>query len=64
MVKIVAKTATELVDALKGHPIALPLVIINLMCIGVVLYTLYVVAARSAERDKLLVDIIKECNVK
>jgi len=61
MVHISGKLATEIIDALKTHPIALPLVVVNLMCLLIVGYTLHSVASRSTAKDTLIAELSRKC---
>jgi len=55
------RVAHTLADALKNQPLALPVVIINIMCLGIVWYMLHGLAERATERDKLLAEVIQKC---
>jgi len=55
------KAAHTVAEALKSQPITLAVVVINLLCMVIVGFTLYSVAARATERDKLLAEVIQKC---
>ena len=61
MIQATGKVANTLVEALKNQPLALPVVLINIMCLGIVAFTLYSISNRVSERDKLLAEIIQKC---
>lgn len=64
MIQATGKVATTIVEGLKGQPLALPLVIVNLMALGIVAYTLHEIAEAGRARDMLITKLATECNVK
>ena len=63
MIQVTGKVANTLVEALKNQPLALPVVLVNMMCLGLVAFSLYHIAERGAERDKLLGELMQKCKV-
>jgi len=63
MIHATGKVATTIVDALKTQPVALPVVVVNLICMVVVGFVLYEIAERARDRDKLILDLAKNCQV-
>ena len=63
MIHVTGKVAGSIVDGLKGHPLAMTLVIVNVLCLTIVGYTLYQVAARSEARDLLITKLATECGI-
>ncbi len=63
MIHVTGKVAGSIVDGLKGHPLAMTLVIVNVLCLTIVGYTLYQVAARSEARDALITKLAIECGI-
>ena len=62
MIKVPEKMATSVIEGLKQQgPLALPLVIVNVLCLAVVGYVLYVVAERGEARDLLITKLAQEC---
>lgn len=61
MIQATGKVAATLVEGLKGSPLALPLVIVNCICLGIVAYVLFHVANASVRRDVLIADLAKSC---
>jgi len=59
MIQATGKVASSIVDGLKTQPLALPLVVINLLALGLVAYALHEIADRTRARDAL----IAECMV-
>jgi hypothetical protein len=63
MIEVTGKVAHTVVEGLKTQPLALPLVVINVLCLCVIGYVLYVVAARTVARDELIVKLAHECKL-
>ena len=61
MIRATGKVAHTLADALRNQPLALPIVIVNGLCLLVVGFVLYSVAERAEAHDKLLADVIQKC---
>jgi len=62
MIEYTGKVAGEVAKGLAAAgPLALPLVIINVVCLIVVGYTLYHIASASERRDNLIADLAKSC---
>jgi len=61
MIQATGKIATTLIDGLKQQPLALPVVVVNALCLGLVAYTLYTIAQRVEERDRLLAEMVQKC---
>jgi hypothetical protein len=51
------------VEGLKSSPLALPLVVVNMLALVLVGYMLWVTAERAAARDALIADLAKNCQV-
>lgn len=60
-----AKVATSTIDALKGNPLVLGLLLVNVVFLVGGGWVIHDVAERTAigneRRDKMLVEIFKEC---
>jgi hypothetical protein len=63
MVIKIDEAAKTVIEGLKSSPLALPLVVINMLCLGVVAYILYEVADRTKARDELIVALTENCKV-
>jgi len=63
MIKATGEATKALVDGLKSHPVSLPLVVVNILAMGVVGYVLYVVAERTTARDALIMELTRSCGV-
>jgi len=63
MIHATGKVANNIVDGLKRQPLALPLVIINVVCLAVVGYVLHEISERASERDKLITELAMKCKV-
>lgn len=61
MIHATGKVAETVIEGLKSQPLALPLVIINIMALGIVGYVLWIAAARSEARDALITELAKNC---
>lgn len=61
MIQMTGKVAESVVEGLKGQPLALPLVIINCVCLAIIAYVLYHVAEASSRRDVLITELAKSC---
>jgi hypothetical protein len=62
MIQYTGKIAGEVAKGLAAAgPLALPLVIINIVCLGVVFFTLYHISSASERRDLLIADLAKSC---
>jgi hypothetical protein len=62
MIEYTGKAAAEVAKGLAaGGPLALPLVIINVVCLGVVFFTLYHISNASERRDSLIAELAKSC---
>ena len=62
MIQYTGKVAGELAKGLAAAgPLALPLVIINIVCLGVVFFTLYHISSASERRDSLIAELAKSC---
>jgi hypothetical protein len=61
-----AKVATSTIEALKGNPMVLGLLLINFVFLIGGAWVIHDVAERTAtgneRRDKMLTEIIRECN--
>jgi hypothetical protein len=52
----------EVVDGLRHHPVALAVILVNLMCTLLVAFLLYNVASRSQAKDQLIAELARrEC---
>ena len=63
MIHATGKVAGSIVEGLKGQPLALTLVIVNVLCLMIVGYTLYQVAERAEARDLLITKLATECGI-
>jgi hypothetical protein len=61
MIQATGKVATSVVEGLKNQPLALPLVVINLLALGLVAYTLHRISERTEARDTLITKLAMEC---
>ena len=62
MIQATGKIAATVTEGLKNAgPIALPLVVINVVCLVIVGYVLYEVSDASKRRDTLITDLAKNC---
>jgi hypothetical protein len=62
MIEYTGKAASEIAKGLAAAgPLALPLVIINIVCLGVVFFTLYHISSASERRDSLIAELAKSC---
>jgi hypothetical protein len=61
MIHATGRVAHTVAEALKNQPLALPVVLINVMCLAIVWYTLHSISGRVVERDKLLAEVIQKC---
>jgi len=64
MIHATGKVASAVVEGLRGSPLALPLVIINMLALGLVGFTLHEISKRNESRDALLSKVIQDCSVK
>jgi hypothetical protein len=63
MIQATGKVAHTLVEGLKNQPLALPLVVVNVLCLGVVAYVLHEISDRTAARDTLITKLAQECKM-
>ena len=63
MIKAPIETLNSVVEGLKQQPLALPLVVVNVLALGLMGYVLYEVAAAGRARDALILDLAKNCTV-
>ena len=61
MIQATGKVAASVVEGLKGQPLALPLVVVNCVCLALMAYVLYQVSAATERRDEMLLGLIKSC---
>ena len=62
MIKVPEKMATSVIEGLKQQgPLALPLVVVNLLALGLVAYTLHEISKRSEARDVVILKLAQEC---
>jgi hypothetical protein len=61
MIHATGKVASSVVDGLKSQPLALPLVVVNLLALGLVAFTLNEISKRSEARDTLIIKLAQEC---
>jgi len=62
VIQYTGKVAGEAVKGLAaGGPLALPLVIINCVCLAIVGYVLFNVSAVGERRDALISELAKSC---
>ena len=62
MIKATGKVASDVIDGLKAQPLALPLVVVNLLALGLVAFTLNEISKRSEARDGLIIKLAQECH--
>jgi hypothetical protein len=55
------KVATATVESLKSQPLALALIVINLLFIGFVSFVLYSLKDQAERKDALLGDLARHC---
>jgi hypothetical protein len=61
MIQATGKVAASVIEGLKASPLALPLVIVNLLALGLVAFTLQKISDRSEARDVLISKLAQEC---
>ena len=62
MIEKTGQIASEAVKGLTaGGPLALPLVVINVVCLAVVGYVLYKVSDANERRDALISELARSC---
>ena len=62
MIKATGQVASDAVKGLAaGGPLALPLVVINVVCLAVVGYVLYKVSDAIERRDTLISELARSC---
>jgi len=62
MMETTGKVASEVAKGLTaGGPLALPLVVINVVCLAVVGYVLYKVSDANERRDALISELARSC---
>ena len=62
MIQYTGKVAGEVAKGLQAAgPLALPLVVINCVCLAIVAYVLYQVSDASQRRDTLITELAKSC---
>lgn len=61
MIQATGKIAGAVVEGLRDQPLALALVVINVLFLGLVGYTLYQVSERGIARDALIAKLAQEC---
>lgn len=61
MIHATGKVAQTVVDGLRSSPLALPLVVVNVLCLAVIGYMLYVIAERTTARDALIIELATKC---
>jgi hypothetical protein len=62
MIEKTGKVASAVVTGLTAQgPLALPLVVINCVCLAIVAYVLYQVSDASQRRDALITELAKSC---
>jgi len=57
------KVATDVVAGLRGHPLALALIVVNVLFIVSAAWTLRSIAQASERRDALISQMAKDCLV-
>jgi hypothetical protein len=61
MIHATGKVASSVVEGLKSQPLALPLVVVNLLALGLVAYVLHEISGATQRRDVLITDLAKHC---
>ena len=62
MIQATGKVAEKVAEGLKSAgPVALPLVVVNIVCLSIIGYVLYEVSDASKRRDVLINDLAKNC---
>jgi hypothetical protein len=61
MIQVPKGAVQSVVNGLKEQPLALPLVVVNLLALGLVAYTLHEISKRSEARDVLIIKLAQEC---
>jgi type IV secretory pathway VirB3-like protein len=62
--KDAVRVVDNITEAMKHSPIALLVIIINLMCIALVSYVLYLVGVNTANKDKVIAELTLRCGGK
>ena len=60
---MVREVASTVAHGLKGHPLVLAVVVINVLFIVSAGWTLRSIAQSAERRDALLAQLVKDCNV-
>jgi hypothetical protein len=58
---MVKEIASGVVENLKGQPLVLALVVINLLFVALSFYTYRSIATSVERRDKIITDLIERC---
>ena len=58
---VIKDVVSSVTDGLKGSPIALGLVLINLVFVALMLYLLQQVSSSIARRDEIISEVVKHC---
>jgi hypothetical protein len=57
------KVASGVVEGLKQSPLSLALIVMNVVCLGVVVWVLNVVANNASRRDNMILTLATDCAV-
>jgi hypothetical protein len=63
MIKATGEMGKSVIEGLKQQPLALPLVVVNVLALALVGYVLWIIAERSEARDALITELAKGCVV-
>jgi hypothetical protein len=58
---MIERVASDVVSSLKDKPLALALVVVNVLFLAVTSYVLSSVKASTERRDKLITDLVTNC---
>jgi hypothetical protein len=61
MIQATGKVATEIVATLKDRPLALALIVINILFLAMTAWVLFSVKESGERRDQLVSDLVTNC---
>jgi hypothetical protein len=63
VIQTTGRVVGQVADSLKDHPLALALVVVNVMFLAMTSGVLYSVSKSGERRDKLLTDLVTNCRL-
>jgi hypothetical protein len=64
MIKATGAVATEIVATMKDRPLALALIIVNVLFLAMTTFVLLSVKEAGERRDKLMSELVASCHLK